>query len=84
MGTFSTWTSIAKNALALFVLIANMINDKQQRGLGRMEATNEALLQVHEDVAYSMAIAEDAVREFKANPGSNEKRDTDFEVPDGQ
>ena len=77
------WLSVAKNILALAVLIGNMISNAQQRGLGRIEATNEALLQAHKDIAYANAIAEDAEREFKNSPGGN-AADREFEVPDGQ
>lgn len=80
----SLWFPILKNALALIVLIARMVNDAQQRGLGRMEATNEALLQAQQDIAYSLAIEEDAEREFKKNPNHATAEDLEFQVPDGQ
>jgi hypothetical protein len=77
------WISIVKNLLSLVVTITNMIGDAQQRGLGRIEATNEALLNAQQDIAYASAIAEDAERELKANPAGTSE-DRDFEVPDGQ
>jgi hypothetical protein len=77
------WFSIAKNLLSLVVTITSMISDAQQRGLGRMEATNEALLNAQQDIAYASAITEDAERELKANPAGTSE-DHEFEVPDGQ
>jgi hypothetical protein len=78
------WLSVAKNVAALIVLLVNMINDAQQRGLGRLEATNEALLQAQKDIAYALAIEEDAERGFKQNPNASTDEDKQFEVPDGQ
>jgi hypothetical protein len=77
------WFTVAKNLLALVVLITTMIKDSQQRGLGRLEATNEALLKAQQDIAYASAIEEDAERGFKTNPTGNDS-DAAFEVPDGQ
>jgi hypothetical protein len=57
-----SWVEIIKNALALAVLITQMIRDSQQRGLGRMETTNEALKNAQRDIAYASAVEEDAIR----------------------
>lgn len=77
-----TWLEIAKNVLALVVLIANMIKDSQQRGLGRMEATNEALQNAQRDISYANAVEEDAIRSHHANPDSDDGFDKDFMRPD--
>ena len=76
-----SWLEIAKNVLALVVLIANMIKEGQQRGLGRMEATNEALQTAHRDIAYSSAVEEEARRAHNANPDSDDGFDKDFMRP---
>lgn len=73
------WLSILKNALALVVLIGNMINDAQQRGLGRIEATNEALLKAQQDVSFGNAIEEDAAREHAKHPDTDAGFDSSFE-----
>ena len=73
------WFSVAKNLLALVVLITTMIKDSQQRGLGRLEATNEALLKAQQDIAYASAVEEDADRAHKSNPTTDEGFDASFE-----
>lgn len=76
-----TWLEIAKNLLALAVLITQMIKDGQQRGLGRMEATSEALLNAQQDIAYANAVAEDAAREHADHPDDDDGFDKDFMRP---
>lgn len=77
-----SWVEIIKNALALVVLIANMIKDSQQRGLGRMEAANEALVNAQRDIAYANAVEEDAIRSHNANPDTDDGFDKEFMRPD--
>lgn len=77
-----TWVTIAKNILSLVVLIATMVRDSQQRGLGRMEAVNEALTNAQRDIAYANAVEEDAIRQHNANPDSDDGFDKDFMRPD--
>jgi hypothetical protein len=77
-----SWVEIIKNVLALAVLITQMIKDSQQRGLGRMEATNEALQNAQRDIAYASAVEEDAIRSHYANPDSDDGFDKEFMRPD--
>jgi hypothetical protein len=77
-----SWVEIIKNVLALAVLITQMIKDSQQRGLGRMEATNEALQNAQRDIAYASAVEEDAIRSHCANPDSDDGFDKEFMRPD--
>lgn len=77
-----SWVEIVKNGLALVLLIANMIKDNQQRGLGRMEAVNEALQNAQRDIAYASAVEEDAIRSHNANPDTDDGFDKDFMRPD--
>ena len=73
------WFTVVKNLLALVVLITTMIKDSQQRGLGRLEATNEALLKAQQDIAYASAVEEDADREHRGNPTTDDGFDASFE-----
>ena len=78
------WFTVAKNILTLAVLITTMIKDGQQRGLGRLEATNEALLKAQQDIAYASAVEEDAERSHAKNPTTDGGFDKSFQVPDDQ
>lgn len=77
-----SWLEIAKNILSLVVLITTMVRDSRQRGLGRAEAVNEALLTAQQDIAYANAVEEDAIRQHNANPDSDDAFDKDFMRPD--
>ena len=55
-----------------------MIKDNQPRGLGCVEAMNEALLSAQQDIAYTNAVAEDASREHAVHPDGDDGFDKDF------
>jgi hypothetical protein len=64
--------------LSLITTIVGMVRDKEQRGLGRAEATADALAQAQQDIAYANAVEEDARRSHNQNPDTDAGFDLDF------
>lgn len=78
MLTLQAILSALPKAIALFQLLAGMVRDAEQRGLGRKEAIAEALTIAHRDIAWANAEAEQAVRDHAAHPDSDDGFDKTF------
>lgn len=82
MATFTAILSALPKLLSLISLIASMMRDAEQRGLGRADAVAEALAQAHQDIAYANAVEEDARRDHAAHPGDDSGFDQDYRRAD--
>lgn len=60
MSTLLAILSALPKIVALFQLVAGMVRDREQRGLGRKEAIAEALTIAHRDIAAADAAEAEA------------------------
>lgn len=81
MSIFLSLLSALPKLLALFQLIAGMVRDAEQRGLGRKEAIAEALTIAHRDIALAEA-AEVMAMQLHAKDQTDNAFDRDFERND--
>lgn len=77
METFLAILSALPKILALFQLVAGMVRDAEQRGLGRKEAVAEALTIAHRDIAAADA-AEIEATQAHAKDKTDGAFDQDF------
>jgi hypothetical protein len=79
--TFFAILSALPKIIALFQFIAGMVNDAEQRGLGRKEALAEALEMAHRDMAIADAAEAEAMAQHAKIKDDN-AFDRDFERKD--
>ena len=68
MATLLAILSALPKMLSLFQLVAGMVRDAEQRGLGRKEAIAEALTIAHRDIAAANAAENEATQAHRAHP----------------